>query len=66
MNTIIKLYYTVQSDNKPPTVTTFPVYKALNPRKTKGMFIFNTGNTLLEGFYQLIYNTSDPFMLAFK
>lgn len=56
MDTIIKPYYTVQSDNKAPTVTTFPGYKALDPRKTTGTFIFNTGNMLLEAFYRLIYN----------
>lgn len=66
MNTIMKLCYTVQSDSKPPTATTYPVYKALNPRKTKGTLILNTGNMLLEGFSQLIYNTSDLFTLAFK
>lgn len=56
LNTIIRLYYSVQSDNKPPTATTCPVYRALDPKKTKGTLIFNTGDMLREGFYQLIYS----------
>lgn len=59
MNTIISCI-------KQYRATTIPLYKALHPRKTKGTFIFNTGDMLLEGFYQLIYNTSHLFILAFK
>lgn len=48
MSIIIKLYITVHSNIKPPTVTIFPGYKGLIPRKTAGTVYLYMGNILLE------------------
>lgn len=60
---IIKLYITVHSNTEPSTVTTFPGYKGLIPRKTAGTVFLYMGNILLEAlinillnYHKLIYN----------
>lgn len=71
MSIIIKLYITVHSNIEPPTVTTFPGYKGLIPRKTAGTGFLYMGNILLEvlinisfNYNMLIYNnyTFDIFL----
>lgn len=52
MSIIIKLYITVHSNIKLPTVT-FPDYKGLIPRKTAGTVFLYMGNILLEALINI-------------
>ncbi len=56
MSIIIKLYFTVHSNIEPPTVTTFPGYKGLIPRKTAGTVFLYMGNILLEALINISFN----------
>lgn len=56
MSIIIKLYITVNSNIEPPTVTTFPGYKGLFPRKTVGTVFLYMGNILLEALINISLN----------
>lgn len=56
MSIISKLYITVHSNIEPPTVTTFPGYKGLIPRKTVGTDFLYMGNILLEALINISFN----------
>lgn len=56
MSVIIKLYITVHSNIEPPTVTTFPGYDGLIPRKTADTGFLYMGNILLEALINISFH----------